>query len=90
VLNLYRIIQEALTNTIRHAQAARFSVTINHAPSGGLNMRIEDDGIGMGRDGAAEGLGLANMRKRAAKLGAALDITEGEGGRGTVIGLRID
>ena len=70
-LAAYRIVQEALTNTLRHAGAARASVTIR-AVGGTLELDVRDDG--RGTDGAATGgRGLAGMRERATMLGGTLD-----------------
>ena len=70
-LAAYRIVQEALTNTLRHAGAARASVTVRTA-DGTLELDVRDDG--RGADGAATGgRGLAGMRERAAMLGGTLE-----------------
>ena len=67
----YRIVQEALTNTLRHAHATRASVTIREV-GGALELDVSDDGTGVaGPPGA--GRGLAGMRERAAMLGGTLD-----------------
>jgi signal transduction histidine kinase len=89
VLNLYRIIQEALSNCIRHAQAGRFAVAFALADNGQrLDVTIDDDGVGFA-PGAAEGRGLANIRKRAEKLGSLVTFGPGEGGKGTRICLSV-
>ena len=67
----YRIVQEALTNTLRHAHATRASVTIREVGRA-LELDVSDDGTG-GSDGAVPGRGLAGMRERAAMLGGTLD-----------------
>ena len=72
----YRIVLEALTNVIRHAQAhhcaLRFS-TSQHDSYGNLQIEIVDDGIGLPRDLRA-GVGLRSMRERAEELGGKLTI----------------
>ena len=66
---LYRIAQEALNNTIRHAHAANVSVRIK-MDSGWVKMVIEDDGCGFNVEKVRSGSqGLANMRKRSQDLG---------------------
>ncbi len=74
-LHLYRIVQEALANVARHAQARR--VTIRMSRRGGrLSVVIRDDGVGLRpRAPGAPGLGLVTMRERADILGANLAIT---------------
>ncbi|MEU8382759.1 histidine kinase [Streptosporangium sp. NPDC048865] len=79
-LSAYRIVQEALTNTLRHADADRAEVTVRVAP-GMLELDILDDGRGGGADadgggrgsGDGAGRGIAGMRERAAMLGGTLD-----------------
>ena len=67
----YRIVQEALTNTLRHAHATRASVTIREV-GGALELDVSDDGTGFDA-GSGAGRGLAGMRERAAMLGGTLD-----------------
>jgi signal transduction histidine kinase len=77
-LSAYRIVQEALTNTLRHAGASRAEVTVRSAP-GLLELDVLDDGHGgTGPDGA--GRGIAGMRERAAMLGGTLDAGPRPGG----------
>ncbi|MFS8639851.1 MAG: sensor histidine kinase, partial [Symbiobacteriaceae bacterium] len=68
----YRIIQEALTNTRKHAGPARASVRLSYTDDG-IRMRIDDDGAGPSgdRDG---GDGIPGMRERAALVGGRIDI----------------
>lgn len=65
----YRIIQEAVTNTIRHARArtCRVSLSLADAPTA-LQLEICDDGLGLPA-GYHAGVGLASMRERAQELG---------------------
>jgi signal transduction histidine kinase len=68
----YRIVQEALTNTLRHARATRAEVTVR-AAEGALELAVRDDGRGGAFDDGA-GRGIAGMRERAALLGGTLDV----------------
>ncbi|MDD5240105.1 MAG: PAS domain-containing protein [Sulfuricella sp.] len=66
----YRIIQEALTNITRHAQASQVTVKLRHvadepSATGMLLLTVEDDGIGMNAGLRPKGLGLLGMRERA-------------------------
>jgi signal transduction histidine kinase len=73
-LSAYRIVQEALTNTLRHAGASRAEVTVRSAP-GMLELDVLDDGHGGApppADGGG-GRGIAGMRERATMLGGTLD-----------------
>lgn len=73
-LHVYRIVQEALANVARHAQARHVSVRL--ARQGGrLLASVRDDGVGFdARRTRAGGFGLVTMRERAALIGAALDV----------------
>ncbi|HEV7653572.1 MAG TPA: sensor histidine kinase [Mycobacteriales bacterium] len=71
-LSAYRIVQEALTNTLRHARATRASVTIRTV-GGDLELDVSDDGTAPSDAGSGPGRGLAGMRERAAMLGGTLD-----------------
>jgi signal transduction histidine kinase len=66
-----RIATEALTNAVRHADAARVSVAVTQRP-GALLVTVEDDGRGL-PDGPHAGVGLGSMRERAEELGGILE-----------------
>lgn len=77
-LVVYRVAQEGLTNTARHAGASCLELALHRSPTG-LELRIRDDGRGLGQ--APEGAGIQGMRERALLVGA--DLTLGpspEGG----------
>lgn len=80
---LFRIAQEALSNIARHARAHRVTLTFGLQDDQSLVLRIVDDGQGFSADSAAGGMGLNNMKQRAASLRAALhiDSTPGQGTR---------
>ncbi|MEV4730547.1 histidine kinase [Saccharopolyspora sp. NPDC049426] len=66
--DLYRIVQEALHNVVKHARAARADVAFGRSgrDGGGVTVRITDDGTGATADaGSGENLGLVSMRERA-------------------------
>jgi signal transduction histidine kinase len=65
-LAAYRIVQEALTNVLRHADAHAVRLTLTHEPSR-LSVRIRDDGPATGA-GTARGHGIDGMRERARAL----------------------
>lgn len=79
-LLLYRIIQEAIKNTLKHAQATRLSVLFVYEQDK-LNVLIKDDGIGLpgGVIPETSGMGIINMRQRAEALNASLTITSDKG-----------
>ena len=71
---LYRIVQEALTNIVKHARASRVSIVLSDR-GGAVTVVIEDDGIGFAPEGAREeGLGLVGMRERVALVGGRLRV----------------
>ncbi|MCP9487953.1 MAG: sensor histidine kinase [Gaiellaceae bacterium MAG52_C11] len=79
-LSAYRIVQEALTNTLRHAGATRAEVSLRYA-SEMLELDVVDDGRGGGstpREGG--GYGIVGMRERATMLGGTLDAGPLQGG----------
>ena len=89
---IYRIVQEALTNIIKHAKATRVSLIVERR--NGLLIIIEDNGRGFDLDAmlhapsADRRLGLMGMRERAELAGGHLDI-ETESGSGTTIYLHL-
>ncbi len=79
-LTLYRLVQEALTNVARHAQATRVNIdiamraaTAHEGPS--LRARIADDGSGREQPASSSGLGLLGMRERVQALGGTLQVS---------------
>ncbi|MBU2915880.1 MULTISPECIES: sensor histidine kinase [Reichenbachiella] len=81
-LNLYRIIQELVNNTLKHAKAKNLNIDVSEA-KGHLNVIFEDDGIGMVNVEEYErGLGLKNIKSRVAKLEGQITMESGLG-RGT-------
>jgi signal transduction histidine kinase len=68
-LSAYRIVQEALTNTLKHAQASKADVALRYGDAS-LELEVLDDGSGTGAGGA--GRGVIGMRERAALFGGEL------------------
>ncbi len=83
----FRIVQEALTNAIKHAGPARATVTVCWAP-GALELEVLDDGRGPANDGAPGGHGIAGMRERAALHGGSVQ-AGAAGGGGFVVRARL-
>ena len=87
---LYRIVQEGLTNVLRHARAQHCAVELVRNESGGsVRVTIRDNGVGFDPEAprdpeASPGLGLVGIRERVAQLGGALRL-ESSHGRGTVL-----
>jgi two-component system sensor histidine kinase UhpB len=85
-LTIYRIIQEALTNVFRHANATHVNVTVEPAEAettsglrDGARVRVSDNGSGLKPDHRL-GLGLTGMRERILALGGSLTVASGERG----------
>jgi len=76
-LVVYRVAQESLTNTARHAAARHARLTLHSIPAG-VRMRVGDDGRGI--QGMPEGSGIRGMRERALLIGADFELTSPEGG----------
>lgn len=88
-INLYRLIQEALNNVVKHSGASKSRVLLKMAGLV-LDLRIEDDGKGFSPDSATQrsGLGLVGMGERARLLNAQYEI-ESATDKGTTIHLRM-
>ncbi|MET8101146.1 sensor histidine kinase [Streptomyces sp. NPDC005236] len=71
-LAAFRIVQEALTNVVRHSGSRRARVRFDHE-RGVLRLRIDDDGPATGAAAGGSGNGLAGMRERAAALGGTIE-----------------
>jgi signal transduction histidine kinase len=85
---IYRILQEALHNTVKHARAANVRISLASNASG-LEVEVQDDGIGFNANGDFPGhLGLQSMKERAAGFGGTLRV-ESEPGKGTKVHARV-
>ena len=87
-INLYRIVQEALTNISKHANARTVNVDLRAYRSGSapdnvknwVRLLIRDDGVGMPFAEHFSGLGVLGMRERVGALGGQIDIDSPPGG----------
>lgn len=75
-LNLFRIVQEAITNSIKHSEAKQITVTISCEVEI-LAIKIIDDGVGMKNEisDLVNGNGIENMKKRSDEIGAEIEFT---------------
>jgi signal transduction histidine kinase len=86
---LYRIVQEALTNVVKHAEAANVSILLVRG-NGSATVVIEDDGLGFDPDKTREGgLGLVGMRERAELHEGQLRIESAPGGEGATLVIEV-
>lgn len=81
-----RVVQESLTNVLRHSGTATARVQLRYEP-GLLGVAVSDDGAGRPADAnpVGSGLGLAGLARRATELGGSLQAGRGEGGGWRVI-----
>ena len=92
-ITLYRVLQEAMTNVAKHANAAKISVVLE-ADMGEIRLIVEDDGTGFvqrrsrASDARTSGYGLIGIRERLALVGGSLEI-EASPGHGTALFCRI-
>jgi two-component system sensor histidine kinase UhpB len=87
-LVVYRVAQEALSNTARHSGAHRVDVRLRRDTGGGVELTVADDGRGFAFDQSERGLGIAGMRERALLVGGELTI-ESRPDSGTTVRLTL-
>jgi signal transduction histidine kinase len=92
-IHLYRIVQEALTNVARHAQAGRVVVRLSRSGAA-VALDVEDDGVGLSgetatmKSSAAGGIGITSMRERAELMGGTLSLGRAPGS-GLTVAVRV-
>ncbi len=74
VLQVFRVLQEAVTNALKHSGGDRITVHISDADTGRLNLTVSDNGAGL-KPSPHAGRGLRNMQTRASMIGASLTVT---------------
>jgi signal transduction histidine kinase len=90
---LFRIVQEAVNNAIRHGKAGRITVSLQRLENG-LSIAVEDDGQGVAQLRAMTGHGIDNMKTRARLISARFEIGRNpdcgpDGGGGTRVRLTL-
>ena len=73
-LILFRVVQECISNIIKHAKAKNVTILANYLPNK-LELSIEDDGIGFDVSNKVNGIGLKNIRNRSKVIGAIINIS---------------
>jgi len=77
---VYRVVQEALTNVVKHAHAHSVHVIVTATADEQITIEIRDDGIGFGVQDPKTGFGLAGMRERVYLAGGTLELESGNHG----------
>lgn len=80
----FRIVEEAVTNVVKHARSTEVTVTLR-ADAGALLVSVVDDGVGMAPALDGGGVGMQSMRERATELGGSFAIGPGPEGRGVAV-----
>lgn len=84
---VYRAVQEALTNCVRHAKARRINVSVT-SDGAQLDVSVTDDGVGLDSPRRGAGLGLRGIEERVKELHGSMTIGNAEGG-GTRLAIRL-
>jgi signal transduction histidine kinase len=84
---VYRVVQEALTNCVRHANAQHVKVSVE-ARDGHLEVSVTDDGVGLNPAGRRVGLGLRGIDERVRELAGTTAVSRTPGG-GTAVAVRL-
>ncbi|MBV8653022.1 MAG: HAMP domain-containing protein, partial [Alphaproteobacteria bacterium] len=86
---IYRIVQESLSNAVRHGNPSRIEVEVSQDAGRTIVARVSDDGTGLAEAGVDVGFGLIGMRERVAALGGSLVVENGPGARGLTVTARL-
>jgi len=86
---LYRLIQESLTNAIRHGRPRSIKVSIESQERGDILLQVADDGVGLDASADRTGLGLAGMQERISALGGSLSVRNHVDGKGASVTARL-
>jgi signal transduction histidine kinase len=85
---LFRIVQEALTNVVRHAQASQVRISLTRQDDGGVVLTVYDNGVGFDRTVRQSGVGLVGMRERCSAIGGEFGI-QSHAGEGTLVSVSV-
>jgi two-component system sensor histidine kinase UhpB len=78
-ISLYRMVQEALTNTTKHAKAEKVTILLERKQSGDILLQIEDNGVGFDATVKPKGMGLLGMRERVEALNGKISLASTPG-----------
>jgi signal transduction histidine kinase len=86
---IYRLVQEALTNVAKHAEASAAAIeVVDSDDDANVDIEVRDDGRGFDPDAAADGFGLIGMRERVGLVRGKVEVTSAPG-QGTTVRARI-
>lgn len=89
-VNIYRIVQECLTNIAKHAEATKADISLNYRDDGAIKLTVSDDGVASpGSFDNTIGIGLLGIRERVSALGGACHISSNEDESGLLITITI-
>lgn len=86
---VFKIIQELITNTLKHAKASFMELNVNLSDKKRLNIMFEDNGVGFNFYETKKGLGYLNIKNRLKKINGKL-MVDSKKGRGTIINIEIN
>ncbi len=86
---VYRVVQESISNALRHGNPQRIEVKVSRENSGKLVVEVTDDGGGLASEQPKGGMGLRGMRERVSALGGELTVSTGKEGRGVTVSARL-
>ncbi len=81
---VFRIVQESLSNAMRHGKPSRVEITVSRE-EGGIAILVRDNGSGFQKQESASGFGIAGMRERVAAFDGSLNVTAREDGDGVEV-----
>ncbi|NND95658.1 MAG: hypothetical protein HKN45_12420 [Flavobacteriales bacterium] len=87
-INLFRIIQELISNTVKHARATKAEIQFTLL-DGVMNLLYSDDGVGFNLTTSKRGIGLSNIKTRLASLNGEMEV-ESDFGKGTTFSIDIE
>ncbi|HEY4213918.1 MAG TPA: HAMP domain-containing protein [Steroidobacteraceae bacterium] len=88
-LTIYKIVQESLSNALRHGKPAAIGISIAEQQDHSLLIEVCDDGVGLRGERPRIGLGLTSMRERVSALRGELNVGGGPDGRGVLVSARL-
>ena len=86
-MELFKIVQELMTNTLKHAQAEKVDIHLN-ALENEVSLMFEDNGVGFDNEKASDGIGFKNIKNRVSELTGTIHIDSLKN-RGTIISIEI-